>query len=104
MSVRKRQWRAANGETNTAWVCDYFDQNGKRRNETFAAKGQAVSPSCTSRARHQERHVHVAHDGKQMIADAAQLAHVWKPMAASARRSSNTSNTCACTSCRCLVE
>jgi hypothetical protein len=42
MSVRKRQWRAANGEIKTAWVCDYFDGNGKRRNETFATKGQAV--------------------------------------------------------------
>jgi integrase len=71
MSVRKRQWRAANGETKTAWVCDYFDQNGKRRNETFATKGQAV-------ARHAQvvldvrKGTHVAHDGKQMIADAAQ--------------------------------
>ena len=71
MSVRKRQWQAANGETKTAWVCDFFDGNGKRRNETFATKGQAV-------ARHAQvvldvrKGTHVAHDGKQTIADAAQ--------------------------------
>ena len=33
----------------SAWVVDYSDQNGKRRNETFAAKGLAVA-----------RHVQVA--------------------------------------------
>jgi integrase len=70
MSVRKRQWRAANGEIKTAWVCDYFDGSGKRRNETFATKGQAV-------ARHAQvvldvmKGMHVVHDGKATIADAA---------------------------------
>src|SRR2546423_2259860 len=41
MSVRKRTWRTATGDTKTAWVVDFFDQDGKRRQETFEEKGDA---------------------------------------------------------------
>jgi integrase len=77
MSVRKRQWRAANGETRTAWVCDYFDQNGKRRNETFATKGQAVAHHAQV-VLDVRKGTHVSHDGKETIAESAKrwLAHL----------------------------
>lgn len=39
-SVRKREW-ASNGETKTAWVCEYTDQSGKRRRKTFEKKKDA---------------------------------------------------------------
>lgn len=40
MSVRKRTWESG-GETKTAWVVDYKDQDGKRRLKTFAKKKEA---------------------------------------------------------------
>ncbi len=39
-TVRKRVWNAG-GETKTAWVADYFDQEQKRRLKTFATKKAA---------------------------------------------------------------
>lgn len=40
MSIRKRTWTNASGEK-TAWVVDYRDQNGKRRQKTFKRKKDA---------------------------------------------------------------
>jgi integrase len=40
MSVRKRSW-VSGGEERSAWIVDYFDQEGKRRQETFARKKEA---------------------------------------------------------------
>jgi integrase len=40
-SVRKRTWRRGD-ETKTAWIADYFDQDGKRHIKTFALKRDAV--------------------------------------------------------------
>jgi hypothetical protein len=39
-SIRKRTWNSG-GETKTAWVVDYFDQDGKRRLKTFARRADA---------------------------------------------------------------
>jgi len=39
-SVRKRTWQSG-GETKSAWVVDYFDQQGVRRLKTFAKKKEA---------------------------------------------------------------
>jgi integrase len=39
-TVRKRTWKSG-AETKTAWVADYFDQDGKRRLKTFATKKAA---------------------------------------------------------------
>ena len=36
-TVRKRTWKSG-GETKTAWIADYFDQNGKRHIKTFDTK------------------------------------------------------------------
>jgi integrase len=41
MSVRRRKWKNAAGETLEAWVVDYTDQRGKRCFETFARKKEA---------------------------------------------------------------
>ena len=38
MSVRKRTWKNAKGEPQTAWVVDYVDQKGKRHIKTFKKK------------------------------------------------------------------
>ena len=38
MSIRKRTWKTAKGETKEAWVVDYVDQAGNRRLKTFAKK------------------------------------------------------------------
>jgi integrase len=39
-TVRKRSWKSG-GETKTAWVADYSDQDGTRRLKTFATKKAA---------------------------------------------------------------
>jgi integrase len=41
MSVRKRSWTTPEGEPKEAWVVDYADQGGKRRNRQFARKRDA---------------------------------------------------------------
>jgi integrase len=39
-SVRKRTWQTKDGPK-TAWIADYFDQDGKRRQKTFTTRGAA---------------------------------------------------------------
>jgi hypothetical protein len=46
-SIRKRTWNSG-GETKTAWVVDYFDQDGKRRLKTFARRADAKEWSVTT--------------------------------------------------------
>ena len=41
MSVRKRTWKNAKGESKEAWIVDYADQSGKRRLKTFKRKKDA---------------------------------------------------------------
>lgn len=41
-SIRQRTWTSG-GETKTAWVADYFDQEGKRRLKTFTTKKAATA-------------------------------------------------------------
>jgi integrase len=41
MSVRKREWVNPKGEAREAWVVDYVDGNGKRRNKNFQRKRDA---------------------------------------------------------------
>jgi integrase len=40
MSIRERTWKS-NGEEQSAWICDYVDQHGKRRLKTFTLKKDA---------------------------------------------------------------
>ncbi len=41
-SIRQRTWMSS-GEKKTAWVADYFDQEGKRRLKTFPTKKAATA-------------------------------------------------------------
>ena len=41
MSVRKRTWQPAKGKEKTAWIVDYKDLSGKRRQKTFDKKKDA---------------------------------------------------------------
>lgn len=41
MAVRKRAWTTGKGEEKTAWMVDYADMNGVRRQKTFAKKRDA---------------------------------------------------------------
>ncbi|KKB12394.1 integrase [Devosia geojensis] len=41
MSVRKRRWTNAKGETKEVWQVDYVDTNGDRRRQSFAKKKDA---------------------------------------------------------------
>jgi integrase len=41
MSVRKRTWKTASGETRTVFVCDYFNSDGKRVHESFPTQAEA---------------------------------------------------------------
>jgi integrase len=47
-SIRKRTWKSG-GVERTAWVCDYFDQAGKRRLKTFVTKKEADAWAVTAR-------------------------------------------------------
>lgn len=48
MSIRKREWTTDRGETKTAWVVDYSDAQGKRRNKQFARKKDADAFETTA--------------------------------------------------------
>src|SRR6516225_9961020 len=41
MSVRKRKWKNPKGEVREAWVVDYVDGSGHRRNKNFERKRDA---------------------------------------------------------------
>ncbi len=41
MSIRKRPWTTPKGEEKSAWVVDYFDVKGVRRQKTFTRKREA---------------------------------------------------------------
>jgi hypothetical protein len=40
-TIRKRTWVTRRGETKTAWLADYFDQNRHRHTKQFATKRAA---------------------------------------------------------------
>ncbi|WP_429820301.1 tyrosine-type recombinase/integrase [Ensifer sp. B1-9] len=48
MSVRKRTWTTAKGEEKTAWIVDYVDAKGTRRQKTFKLKKQADAFAATA--------------------------------------------------------
>jgi len=48
MSVRKRTWTTAKGEEKTAWIVDYVDAKGIRRQKTFKLKKQADAFAATA--------------------------------------------------------
>ena len=70
-SIRKRSWKSG-GETKTAWICDYADQQGVRRLKTFKTKKEA--DTWLVQARHQVASgTHTADSVSVTVAEAADL-------------------------------
>ena len=69
-TIRKRSW-VSGGETKSAWVVDYFDQNGKRRLKTFARKADARDWTVTALHEVKERK-HVPDSTAPTVAAAAE--------------------------------
>jgi integrase len=70
-TVRKRTWKSG-GETKTAWIADYFDQEGKRHIKTCKTKKEA--DGFLVQARHEvARGVHTPENASIAVAEAARL-------------------------------
>ncbi len=69
MSVRKRTWKTAKGETKTAWAVDYVDQGGKRRLKTFDRKKDADDFHATAKVEIKAG-VHTADSASITVAEA----------------------------------
>lgn len=68
MSIRERKWTSG-GEEKTAWVVDYFDQNGKRHIKTFKRKKDAKDFDAGTRIEVKGK-IHVA-DSETITIEAA---------------------------------
>src|SRR6266404_1787654 len=70
-TVRKRTWKSGE-ETKTAWIADYFDQDGKRHIKTCKTKKEA--DAFLVQARHEvARGVHTPENTSITVAEAAKL-------------------------------
>jgi integrase len=69
--VRKRTWTNKKGE-HTAWVADYFDQNGKRHIKTFATKREA-SAWLVSTQNEVKQGIHTPERASITVSEAATL-------------------------------
>jgi integrase len=70
-TVRKRTWKSGE-ETKTAWIADYFDQEGKRHIKTCKTKKEA--DAFLLQARHEvARGVHTPENASITVAEAARL-------------------------------
>ena len=76
MSIRKRTWRTPQtGELREAWIVDYVDQSGQRRNKNFERKRDAEAYEATVRVNiargiHSHSRMTVAAAGQQWLDDA----------------------------------
>jgi integrase len=71
MSVRKRTWTTANGQTKEAWVVDYA-VNGKRHIRTFAKKKEADKFSANAKIEVGQG-IHTADSESITVAEAGEL-------------------------------
>jgi integrase len=71
MSVRKRTWKAGNGEKKTSWVVDYVDQGGKRRLKTFERKKDADDFHATAKIEIKAG-IHTADSSSVTVAEAGE--------------------------------
>jgi integrase len=69
--VRKRTWTNKAGE-HTAWIADYFDQDGKRHIKTFDKKKDADAWLVTTRGE-VARGVHTPENASITVAEAAEI-------------------------------
>lgn len=72
MSVRRRTWTTPKGEARTAWIVDYFDDKGVRRQKTFARQAEAKAWDKRTGVELQDG-VHVAERATVTVAKAADL-------------------------------
>ena len=70
-TVRKRTWHNKDGEQ-TAWVADYFDQNGKRHIKTFDTKKDATAGLVEVQGE-VKRGVHTPESASITVAEAAEI-------------------------------
>lgn len=70
MSIRQRTWTTKKGETKSAHVVDYYDQDGTRHIKTFARKKDALAFDAKSRV-DIAANVHVADSATTTVAAAA---------------------------------
>jgi integrase len=86
MSVRKREWKTPKGDSKTAWIVDYFDAGGTRRQKTFRLKKEADAFAATASIEVREG-THVA-DRETATVDAAGKLWIKSATAAGLERSS----------------
>ena len=72
MSVRKRTWKSAKGESKEAWIVDYVDQAGKRRLKTFRLQKEAKAFSANATVEIRQG-VHTPDSASITVAEAAEL-------------------------------
>jgi integrase len=70
-TVRKRAWKSR-GETKTAWIADYFDQEGKRHIKTFDTRKAASGWLVTAQGE-VSRGVHTPENASITVAEAAEI-------------------------------
>jgi integrase len=72
MSIRKREWVTPNGKNRSAYVVDYFDAKGVRRNKQFRTKREAEDWAAETRVELKQG-THVADGASVTVAEAAKL-------------------------------
>lgn len=72
MAIRKRTWTTAKGEEKSAWIVDYSDANGTRRQKTFAKKKDADQFAATAKVEVRDG-VHVADSATISVKEAGDL-------------------------------
>jgi integrase len=71
-TVRKRFWKAPNGEIKERWICDYFDQQGRRHQ--IAKPNKKAATQLLYKVQHEiERGVHTPASSSITIAEAGAL-------------------------------
>jgi integrase len=71
-TIRKRTWVTRRGETKTAWLADYFDQNRHRHTKHFATKRAADAWLLQTRGEVRDG-MHTPDSTAATVAEAAQL-------------------------------
>jgi integrase len=72
MSIRKRTWKTAIGAEKTAWIVDYSDGTGTRRQKTFAKKKDADTFEATAKIEIRDG-IHVADSASVSVSQAGRF-------------------------------
>jgi integrase len=71
-TVRKRTWTTRKGDVKTAWMVDYYDQNGERHRETFPTQ-KTAKDRLTDVSAEIKGGVHIPDSRSITVGEAAQL-------------------------------